>query len=309
MQIAATFALAGLGGCSQSVRERDDRVVRMRTIPSADLASLWPAAQTREVGRVLTRAGETAAITEHHAEAGYLITVPGGGHHLVDPDGRSIRSAVDGIPPAWWQAAVAAHGLPLAATLQGIELFHASAVVIAGQVVGLMGGPATGKSTLAARLIQLGARFFADDMIALEMQRRRLVVHAGLGVVRLGPFAQTAVPSLAAQGLRTLREGDGRTVVELNRDVATLPLRSLYMLRPAPRDADAAVTTEIPDPLRLLSSTCNLSVREPERLRRQFETVSLLGSQARIFNARLPIGGDRELARAIFEHAACEVLR
>jgi hypothetical protein len=66
----------------------------------------------------------------------------------------------------------------------------------------------------------------------------------------------------------------------------------------APRDTDAAGHHRDPDPLRLLSSTCNLSVREPERLRRQFETVSLLGPQARTFNVRLPIGGDRALAGA-----------
>lgn len=306
LEIEAPFALPGLGG--RSCPSDGGRSLSLELVSDPGLAAAWPAAEAHEVGRALNASGDVAVVTER-SPAGYLVSGAARGRHLVDLDGRRVRSMVEGLPPAWWQAELCAHVLPLAATLQGLELFRASAVVIAGQVVGLVGGEGTGKSTLAARLLQLGARFFADDMIALEAPAGRLVAHAELGVLRLGPLAEAAVPALAAQGLRTEREADGRTLVELSRDVASLPLRSLYMLEGAPAGTVGGVAEEVPDAIRLLSSTCNVSVRSPERLRRQFETVGVLGSNARIFSARLPAGGHRDLARAIFEHAACDVLR
>ena len=77
-------------------------------------------------------------------------------------------------------------------------LIHASAVAIDGQAVLLRGPPGAGKSDLALRLIDGGARLISDDQAALRRQGANVVVCApativglievrGLGILRIDP--------------------------------------------------------------------------------------------------------------------------
>ena len=266
------------------------------------IAAAWPH------GTAATPSNGTGVRTEHHAEAGYLITSESAGRCLVDPDGHRIRIACEGRPRERWHDLVAEEALPLAAILQGLEVFNASAVVVAGQVMAFIGPPGVGKSALATHLMLVGARFFADDLVALELRGEQVAAHAGLGVVRLGARARAAVPALTAQG-GDLIGRDRKTLVECTRDVPTLPLRSLYLLSELDEDADPHIAREQPDPSRLLAGTHNLSVRTPERLRRHFELVAWLGARVGVFGAAMSRGSERELAHAIYAHAALEVLQ
>lgn len=246
-------------------------------------------------------------VTEHHPIAGYLIATPGGCRCLVDLDGHRIRVATAAHPLERWQGLVAAQALPLAATLQGLEVFKASAVVVAGQVMAFVGPAGVGKSALAARLMLVGARFFADDLIALELHGQQIVAHTGLGVMRLGGRGRSALPELTAQGADVIGR-DGKTLVELSRDVPALPLRSLYLLNHLPEGAALRIAPDGPQPSRLLAATDNVSVRTRDRLRRHFELVASMQARVGIFSAGVPRGAERDLARAIFTHAALEVL-
>jgi HPr kinase/phosphorylase len=80
---------------------------------------------------------------------------------------------------------------------------HASCVAIAGQGVVLRGPPASGKSDLALRLIDVGGRLVADDQLLVERCGERLIGRApaalaglievrGLGIMRIAHCA--AVP-------------------------------------------------------------------------------------------------------------------
>ncbi len=75
-------------------------------------------------------------------------------------------------------------------------LVHATAVAIDGEAVLLRGPPGAGKSDLALRLIDRGARLVADDQVVLRRLGDRVLVRApaviaglievrGLGIVRV----------------------------------------------------------------------------------------------------------------------------
>ena len=69
--------------------------------------------------------------------------------------------------------------LPFAALLQGLEVFHASAVVQGGEAIALLGPSRAGKTSLALELCARGASFLADDVLALETREDALFAHPG----------------------------------------------------------------------------------------------------------------------------------
>src|SRR5438046_8865508 len=82
----------------------------------------------------------------------------------------------------------------------GRVLLHATAIAIDGRAVLLRGTSGAGKSDLALRLIDAGARLVADDQSELRRQGERILVRApatigglievrGVGIVRLHPLA------------------------------------------------------------------------------------------------------------------------
>ena len=84
-----------------------------------------------------------------------------------------------------------------------MALVHASCVAIAGAGVLIAGAPGSGKSDLALRLIDRGARLVADDQVVVGRRKGRVLASApqalrgllevrGLGILRLPPL--TAAP-------------------------------------------------------------------------------------------------------------------
>ena len=87
-------------------------------------------------------------------------------------------------------------------------LLHATAVAIDGQAVLLRGPSGSGKSDLALRLIDAGARLVADDQSELSRRGDALIVRApatiagllevrGLGILRLEALAEAPVGLIA----------------------------------------------------------------------------------------------------------------
>ena len=83
-------------------------------------------------------------------------------------------------------------------------LIHATAVAIDGHGVLLRGVPGSGKSDLALRLIDAGARLVADDQSELSRRGETIVARApatiaglielrGIGILRLEPLAEASV--------------------------------------------------------------------------------------------------------------------
>jgi HPr kinase/phosphorylase len=86
-------------------------------------------------------------------------------------------------------------------------LVHATAIAIEGNAVLLRGRPGAGKSDLALRLIDDGARLVADDQAELRRVREHILVRApasivgllevrGIGIVRVGAVAEAPLALL-----------------------------------------------------------------------------------------------------------------
>jgi HPr kinase/phosphorylase len=98
-------------------------------------------------------------------------------------------------------------------------LVHGTAVAIEGEAVLLRGPPGAGKSDLALRLIDGGARLLADDQATLQRADNRILVRApaaiaglievrGVGILRVDPVDEAPlalivdlVPSAAVERL------------------------------------------------------------------------------------------------------------
>jgi serine kinase of HPr protein (carbohydrate metabolism regulator) len=83
-------------------------------------------------------------------------------------------------------------------------LIHATAVAIDGQAVLLRGPPGAGKSDLALRLIDGGARLISDDQAVLYRKDDQVLIRApatiaglievrGLGILRIDPVDEASL--------------------------------------------------------------------------------------------------------------------
>ena len=124
-------------------------------------------------------------------------------------------------------------------------LVHATAVAIDGGAILLRGPPGCGKSDLALRLIDGGARLIADDQAVLQLEQDRVIVRApatiaglievrGVGILRLDTFPEAplalVVDLVPAAQVERLPEPRCETVLGL-----AVPLIAL-----APFEASAA---------------------------------------------------------------------
>ena len=148
---------------------------------------------------------------DHHPDLGYRVYAPRNGRHLVSPDGAQIFSTRP-IHALWrWQRLLLAQVLPLSATLQGLELLHASAVGWNGRDLGLVARAGTGKTSVAAHVVARGGVLVTDDVLALEDKddgrrgapRRRVALDRPGRADADAPDGQTA----ARAPRRTRRQG------------------------------------------------------------------------------------------------------
>lgn len=135
-------------------------------------------------------------------------------------------------------------------------LAHATAVAIGGRVVLLRGPSGSGKSDLALRLIDAGARLVSDDYSQLQRENDAIVVRApepisglievrGIGILRIealphGPLALIA-DLVAPQHVERLPEPRSETIFGLSVPVVEI----------APFEASA------PAKLRLALAACS----------------------------------------------------
>jgi hypothetical protein len=131
--------------------------------------------------------GRPFMLIQQHEEHGFRLWAPHHGRYEIARDGRSINCAVR-TGNARWERLFFAQALPLAAALQRIELFHASAVSVEGRVIAFVAPSGTGKTSLAAHLVDRGARLVTDDVLALERRDDSVVAHPGSNVLCVDPF-------------------------------------------------------------------------------------------------------------------------
>jgi hypothetical protein len=170
---------------------------------------------------------------EQDPELGYRIAAPGFGAHLVAPDGSLIRSSLPPETGEAWQRLFFAQALPLAAALNGLALFHASAVVADGDAYAFVGLSGSGKTSVAAQLVARGAKILTDDVLALKPVEGE--IHAYAGPARIS-IERSELDGLGADGrerlgrrLETPSE-DGKVQLETRPDVEPVPLCGVFLL-------------------------------------------------------------------------------
>jgi hypothetical protein len=275
---------------------------RVRLDPH-ELERRWQARSAAPTRVREVRFGEELIRTIDFAEpAGYLLWNRDHGRVLISPDGRELLCEPD---PAneQWGTIVAAQALPLAATLRGLEVLHASGVVIDDRAVLITGPAGAGKSSLAAALLRAGGRLLSDDAVALQLRDGALIAHAGSLAVQLraAEHERLSATERAALGHPAgTAEGKQRYVSSVAPPPA--PLGVLFLLE---RSA-AQPTLERLDavsPFALLASTFNLSVRTAERLRRQLDVVSAIAAGGAVHRLRVQPDVDAtRLARLVLDH-------
>jgi hypothetical protein len=252
--------------------------------------------------RELRDGSEVLLSVDFAPPAGYLMSAPGCGRILISQDGAELLC--DPEPDQQdWVALLAAQALPLASTLRGLELLHASGVVIGGRARLFTGPPGAGKSSLAAALVRQGGELIGDDAVALALHEGSLTVHPGPGLINLRPGEVQRLAADERVALGPPSSSTGRSTYAAPA-AAPAPLAELFLLERSNAQPTIERIDAI-DPFDLLACTFNLSVRTPARLTRQLDVVGVLAARTGVYRLRVQPGVDAGgLAAILDEHFA-----
>ena len=232
------------------------------------------------------REGSLVVRIDAHAQAGYRLSGPSYGRHILSPDGRRLRCVPERVRPEDWQRFLIGQVLPFAAAVNGLEVLHASAVRLAGRAIGLLGPCGAGKTSLALALCRAGAEFLADDVVALEQRHHALLAHPGTPAA--GVARQEALRvGLALRDDRVLAVNERERLIRVAPCGRPTPLRAVLFLERTCGGPSEPCFRLTGDPRRLLGSTFNFVLAEPSRLERLLDVCA---SAARGTVARVTFG-------------------
>jgi hypothetical protein len=302
LSIDSRISIPGLGQGLKTATAGSPSHVRL---DADELNRRWEAITTAPMRARELRFGETLLLSVDFAEpAGYLMWAQDFGSILISPDGIELQCKPDPAVESWANI-LPFQALPLAATIRGLEVMHASGVVLDGRAVLVAGPPGAGKSSLAAALVRLGGELLSDDAVALQLREGALIAHAGSTVLQLraAEHERLSAKERACLGRPLSVFADKQRYVQDNMPEPA-PLGGMFLL--ARSDEEPAVEQlAAVDPFELIASTFNLSVRTPARLQRQLDVVSVIASDGLAHRLRVQPGIDADqLAELIRAHLA-----
>jgi hypothetical protein len=235
--------------------------------------------------------------------SGYLLTAPGFARILIGADGTELLC--DPEPGnSEWTTLIPAQALPLAATLRGFEVLHASGVVLEGRAALFTGPPGAGKSSLAAALLNRGAALLSDDTVTLEIRDGALIAHPGAALLHLRAAEHDRLSTRERAVLGSPVPFPGKQRYNPSLTASPAPFGELFLLERSVHGPPIE-RIEAVDPFALLASTFNLSVRTPERLARHLDLSAKLAATERIYRLRVQPGMDAtRLAHNLHEQLA-----
>ncbi|HKZ14488.1 MAG TPA: hypothetical protein VJL81_11660 [Solirubrobacterales bacterium] len=289
LAIASDAGLPGLDEANGGGRRAKHRLVDPDAISEQLRAGGW-----RRIGAD----GQGASLVEYRERdsGDVLIRTRSFGDHAIVQRGRLVLSSVAETETEGWQSYVLGQVLPLTASVQGLEIFHAGAVAVAGGVIAIAGPSEAGKSSLAAALIASGAAsFFTDDVLAVDAGAFGLAAYPGPTLIGVphGQAATLPAELLVGDPWRV----DGRkAVVRIRGERRPLPVRAFLRLTPDPTVRGTRFEACRPD--RLMATTFDGVSRTPERLLRLLRVGALLAADGSALELRYRPDSDPETIAA-----------
>lgn len=176
---------------------------------------------------------------------------------------------------------------------RGHLVLHASAVELEGRALAFVGHSGMGKSTMAALMCAAGARLVTDDVLRVDLAADGARARLGATDLRLRKGADLLVESFEASRPQRRTSADDRQVLRLASAIGDdLPLDAIVVPRPTRDGGEIELTRLGPkDALfALLSFPRLLGWKDPEVLRRSFESLSRLVAQVPVVVASVPWG-------------------
>jgi len=198
---------------------------------------------------------------------------------IVSHDGRSIVwRFLDRATVESFQTYLLAPVLSFALVKQGFEPLHATAVVIEGKALALLGDSGSGKSTMAAAFVHAGHQILTDDLLMIrEMDG---ILYGFPGPTRIKLFPEVARRFFPNHGPCPLMNPEsGKLLVPLESSQSTqapAPLHGFLLLKePDERLCGSHIDrlSGTQSFLELVRSTFNARISSPDRRRRQFRAV------------------------------------
>jgi hypothetical protein len=265
----------------------------------------WPLEDGKVVVDLRHTDGRVFMRIDRKAADGYRIWAPYYGRHLVSADGRSIRSALPNVRPWRWQRLFFAQTLPLAAALQGLEVFHASAVAVHGRVAAFVGSSRTGKTSVAAHLVALGASFVTDDVLAVERLGSDVVAHPGPARLSIEDLELGRIPDSERRRLGVLIGRSDKLMVEPAPTDTPMPLAAIYFLqRPVADVSHPTIVADATPSAALLQDRFLGYLDIPKLLRDRVDVWTAIAERTRLYTVRIPkCARAREVAATALAHA------
>jgi len=266
-------------------------------------------------GHTLRRPNGTISLIIARCRSGYLLRFPGVAVYRVSTDGRKISCARQRRTQPWFVAHLfLTHVLPMALSLCGRLVLHASAVATPHGAVAFLGAAGQGKSTLGASFVRQAFPLITDDGLLLHDRGGTLAGVPSYPEMRLWPDALSA---LGHDGLEAHDIGPRAGKKRLRVDRGSWPfcrdpveVRRIYVLAPAePRAGRCPVTITACGPrdafIELVKHTYRLDLDDRLRLRGEFEAIGRIAARpALVYRLAFP----RDLSRlsavqaAVLEH-------
>jgi hypothetical protein len=234
--------------------------------------------------------------------AGFVYRFDGTADFCVAPGGTSVEAFFPrGAEPWAIEFALSRGVLPRVLHLRGTTCLHASAVLLAGEVVAFCGASGTGKSTIAAALATRGCALVTDDVLPLPMNSSGILAGSGLPEIRLYPAAANRLG--LADGAAAPRAGQSKAVWRPELIAGgTHPLACVYLLEPNERGPRSLQKASAQSALRsLLSNSFWLHPGETAALAADLVCFARLVRSIPIYRFAFPIGEIHGAAACILD--------
>ncbi len=219
---------------------------------------------------------------------GYLIWGEGRGHFLLSPDAHCLTCAPDPCPQEVWQRFLIGQVLPLAALVSGLEILHASAVVIDGRAVAFVGPSGAGKTSLALELCRNGAEFLADDVLALEPKGSTPMAQPGTPLAGIDHNEARRVQEAGVPlGGEVIATNAREQIARIEGAMSPFPLAAIFFLDRRGHGVGGPTFEPYEEAGALLGSTFNFVLDSPERMVGLLDICALLARQ-RVERAVIP---------------------